>query len=54
MSGGSEYRPSHIDGLPARVSGAWAREKLAYLARNGEWDLLEWRILSGASRKSSG
>ena len=31
MSGGSEYRASHADGLPARVSGAWAREKLEYL-----------------------
>jgi len=33
MSGGSEYRASAADGLPARVSGAWAREKLEYLAK---------------------
>jgi three-Cys-motif partner protein len=28
---GSRYRPSAIDGLPARVSGQWAKEKLKYL-----------------------
>ena len=28
---GSRYRPSVIDGLPARISGQWAREKLKYL-----------------------
>lgn len=33
MSGRSKYRPSIIDRLPARVSGAWAQEKLTYLAR---------------------
>lgn len=33
MSGSSEYRPSKQDGLPARVSGAWAREKLEYLGK---------------------
>ena len=31
MSGSSEYRLSRLDGLPARISGAWAQEKLAYL-----------------------
>ena len=29
----SRYQPSAIDGIPARVSGAWAREKLSYLDR---------------------
>jgi three-Cys-motif partner protein len=33
VSGSSRYQPSIIDGLPARVSGAWAREKLVYLAK---------------------
>jgi three-Cys-motif partner protein len=28
---GSGYRPSAIDGLPARISGQWAKEKLKYL-----------------------
>jgi len=28
---GSRYRPSTIDGLPARISGQWAKEKLKYL-----------------------
>ena len=28
---GSRYRPSAIDGLPARLSGQWAKEKLKYL-----------------------
>ena len=28
---GSRYRPSAVDGLPARISGQWAKEKLKYL-----------------------
>jgi three-Cys-motif partner protein len=28
---GSRYRTSAIDGLPARISGQWAKEKLKYL-----------------------
>lgn len=28
---GSRYRPSAIDGLPSRISGQWAKEKLKYL-----------------------
>jgi three-Cys-motif partner protein len=30
---GSRYEPSRVDGLPARVSGPWAREKLTYLRK---------------------
>jgi three-Cys-motif partner protein len=30
---GSQYRSSIVDGLPARVSGPWAQEKLAYLSK---------------------
>lgn len=29
----SQYRPSQRDGLPARVSGDWTREKLYYVSR---------------------
>jgi three-Cys-motif partner protein len=59
MSGGSEYRASKDDGLPARVSGAWAREKLAYLAKymsifNGgmknKWDRVYLDLMAGPGR----
>lgn len=59
MSGGSEYRPSKDDGMPARVSGAWAREKLEYLAKymsifNGsmkdKWDRVYLDLMAGPGR----
>jgi three-Cys-motif partner protein len=59
MSGGSEYRAFKDDGLPARVSGAWAREKLAYLAKymsifNGgmknKWDRVYLDLMAGPGR----
>jgi three-Cys-motif partner protein len=59
MSGGSEYRPSQIDGLPARVSGAWAREKLEYLGKymsifnvgmKNKWERVYLDLLAGPGR----
>jgi hypothetical protein len=58
MSGGSEHLPSREDGLPARVSGAWAQEKLAYLRKcktifNGgknQWEPVYLDLLAGPGR----
>ena len=59
MSSGSEYRPSKDDALPARVSGAWAREKLAYLARymtifnvgmKNKWERVYVDLMAGPGR----
>jgi three-Cys-motif partner protein len=33
MAGSSKYRASRSDGLPCRVSGVWAQEKLYYVGR---------------------
>jgi three-Cys-motif partner protein len=59
MSGGSEYRASQADGLPARVSGAWAREKLEYLAKymsifnvgmKNKWERVYIDLMAGPGR----
>jgi three-Cys-motif partner protein len=59
MSGGSEYRRSRVDGLPARVSGPWAREKLEYLAKymsifnvgmKNKWERVYLDLLAGPGR----
>ena len=56
MSSGSEYRTSPADGLPARVSGAWAREKLEYLTKymsifnvgmKNKWERVYLDLLAG-------
>ena len=56
---GSEYRPSIVDGLPARVSGPWAQEKLAYLSKymsifnvgmKNKWRRVYLDLLAGPGR----
>jgi three-Cys-motif partner protein len=56
---GSEYRTSKEDGLPSRVSGPWAREKLEYLAKymsifnvgmRNKWDRVFLDLLAGPGR----
>jgi three-Cys-motif partner protein len=59
VSGGSQYRPSVVDGLPARVSGDWAREKLTYLSKymsifnvgmKNKWRRVYLDLLAGPGR----
>lgn len=59
MTGGSRYLPSKDDGLPTRVSGPWAQEKLAYLRKymeifNGgmknKWDRVFLDLMAGPGR----
>lgn len=56
---GSRYQPSVVDGLPARLSGAWAREKLKYLDKymhlfsvgmKNRWNRVYLDLLAGPGR----
>jgi three-Cys-motif partner protein len=55
----SDYRPSAVDGLPCRVSGDWAVEKLAYLSKymaifnigmKNRWQRVYLDLLAGPGR----